>query len=84
MDHEPATSLDVPEPSVLTNQFTQEMQMISDLRGQMEQLQREMLELRNTVTSYMLKFATRTLVTMNESTPTNSSVDWRDKSKFTG
>lgn len=27
------------------------MQMISDLRGQMEQMQREMLELRNTVKS---------------------------------
>ncbi|KAG2249173.1 hypothetical protein Bca4012_087489 [Brassica carinata] len=50
-DHEPTTSLSLPEPSSATSQTTQEMQMISDLREQMEQLQREMLELRNTVKS---------------------------------
>ncbi|CAA7020922.1 unnamed protein product [Microthlaspi erraticum] len=50
-DQEPTTSLSLPEPPVPTNQPTQEMQMISDLRGQMEQMQREMLELRNTVKS---------------------------------
>ncbi|KAF2543621.1 hypothetical protein F2Q68_00029571 [Brassica cretica] len=46
-----APSLSLPEPSSATSQNTQEMQMISDLREQMEQLQREMLELRNTVKS---------------------------------
>ncbi|KFK28640.1 hypothetical protein AALP_AA7G025800 [Arabis alpina] len=50
-DHEPTTSLSVPESPVPTNQSTQEMQIISDLRGKMEQLQREMFELRNTVKS---------------------------------
>ncbi|CDY50063.1 BnaCnng18700D [Brassica napus] len=50
-DHEPTTSLSLPEPSSATSQTTQEMQMISDLREQMEQLQLEMLELRNTVKS---------------------------------
>ncbi|CAF2148741.1 unnamed protein product [Brassica napus] len=50
-DHEPTASLSLPEPSSATSQTTQEMQMISDLREQMEQLQREMLELRNTVKS---------------------------------
>ena len=50
-DHQPTTSLSLPEPSSATSQTTQEMQMISELREQMEQLQREMLELRNTVKS---------------------------------
>ncbi|KAF2585844.1 hypothetical protein F2Q70_00034681 [Brassica cretica] len=50
-DNEPTASLSLPEPSSATSQNTQEMQMISDLREQMEQLQREMLELRNTVKS---------------------------------
>ncbi|CAL9226165.1 unnamed protein product [Arabidopsis halleri] len=51
-DNEPTTSsLSLPEPSVPTNQSTQDMQTISDLRSQMEQLQREMLELRNSVKS---------------------------------
>ncbi|XP_024005664.1 intracellular protein transport protein USO1 [Eutrema salsugineum] len=50
-DYEPTTSLSLPEPSVQTDQSTQEMQMISDLKVQMEKLQREMLELRNTVKS---------------------------------
>ncbi|CAH2078465.1 unnamed protein product [Thlaspi arvense] len=50
-DHELTTSFSLPEPSIPTNQSTQEMQMISDLRGQMEQLQREVLELRNSVKS---------------------------------
>ncbi|KAL1205289.1 putative E3 ubiquitin-protein ligase LUL3 [Cardamine amara subsp. amara] len=50
-DQEPTTSLCIPEPSVPTNQYTQETLVISELRGQMEQLQREMLELRNSVKS---------------------------------
>ncbi|KAG7542145.1 Zinc finger RING-type [Arabidopsis thaliana x Arabidopsis arenosa] len=51
-DNEPTTSsLSLPEPLVPTNQSTQDMQTISDLRSQMEQLQREMLELRNSVKS---------------------------------
>ncbi|VYS63322.1 unnamed protein product [Arabidopsis thaliana] len=50
-DNEPTTSLSLPEPLVPTNQSTQDMQTISDLKEQMEQLQREMLELRNTVKS---------------------------------
>ncbi|KAG7546820.1 Zinc finger RING-type [Arabidopsis suecica] len=50
-DNEPTTSLSLPEPLVPTNQSTQDMQTISDLRNQMEQLQREMLELRNSVKS---------------------------------
>ncbi|XP_020872051.1 zinc finger CCCH domain-containing protein 13 isoform X2 [Arabidopsis lyrata subsp. lyrata] len=51
-DNEPTTSsLSLLEPSVPTDQSTQDMQTISDLRSQMEQLQREMLELRNSVKS---------------------------------
>ncbi|XP_023634862.1 uncharacterized protein DDB_G0287625 [Capsella rubella] len=48
-EHEPATTLSLPESSAPTNQS--ETQTISELRSQMEQLQREMLELRSSVKS---------------------------------
>ncbi|XP_010449216.1 PREDICTED: calponin homology domain-containing protein DDB_G0272472-like [Camelina sativa] len=44
-DHEPTTTLSLPESSAPTNQS--ETQTISEVRSQMEQLQREMLELRS-------------------------------------
>ncbi|XP_010434313.1 PREDICTED: golgin subfamily A member 6-like protein 6 [Camelina sativa] len=50
-DHEPTTTLSLPESSAPTTQSTQETQTISELRSQIEQLQREMLEIRSSVKS---------------------------------